>query len=202
MADLTIDPATTALVLIDLQRGIAGSQTAPHAASDVVARGARLAKAFRDAGATVVLVHVDPGPNGILFPRVTADVPRPAFATPPGWTELVPELERADSDVVVLKHQPNAFYQTDLELQLARRGIRTIVLGGISTNVGVEATARAANERAIDQIFVEDAMAAREADLHEHAVRRYFPTIGRVRSTDDVLAALAATRSPGGKTSS
>lgn len=197
MADLTLDPATTALVLIDLQRGIAGGTTAPHAASDVIARGAQLARGFRAAGGTVVLVHVDPGPNGILFPRVTADVPRPAFAMTPGWSELVPELERANSDVVVLKHQPNAFYGTDLELQLVRRGIRTIVLGGISTNVGVEATARAANERAYDQVFVENAMAAREADLHEHTVRRYFPTIGRVRSTDDVLAALGGAGSRG-----
>lgn len=199
MADLTLDAATTALVLIDLQRGIAASTTAPHAASDVVARSARLARAFREAGGTVVLVHVDPGPNGILFPHVKADVPRPTFAMPPGWTELVPELGRADSDVVVVKHQPNAFYGTDLEIQLARRGIRTIVLGGISTNIGVEATARAANERAYDQVFVEDAMAAREADLHEHAVRRYFPTIGRVRSTDEVLTALGTARSSGAK---
>lgn len=202
MPDLTLDPATTALVLIDLQRGIAGSQTAPHAASDVLTRSARLARAFREAGGTVVLVHVDPGPDGILFPHVTADVPRPAFAMPPGWSDLVPELGRADSDVLVLKHQPSAFYGTDLEIQLTRRGIRTIVLGGISTNVGVEATARAANERAYDQVFVEDAMTAREADLHEHAVRRYFPTIGRVRSTDEVLAALGAARSSGGKTAS
>jgi nicotinamidase-related amidase len=194
MTDITLDPATTALVLIDLQRGIAGGQTAPHAAADVVARGARRARARRAAGATVVLVHVDPGPDGILFPHVTADVPRPRFALTPGWSDLVPELERAESDVVVLKHQPNAFYATDLEVQLARRGIRTIVLGGISTNIGVEATARAANERGYDQVFVEDAMAAREGDLHEHAVRRYFPTIGRVRRTDDVVAALDAAR--------
>lgn len=197
MADLTIDPTTTALVLIDLQRGIAAMQTAPHAAADVIARSVQLTRAFRAAGGTVVLVHVDPGPNGILFPRVTADIPRPPFNMPPGWTDLVPELERTDADVIITKHQPNAFYGTDLDIQLVRRGIRTIVLGGISTNIGVEATARAANERAYEQIFVEDAMAAREADLHEHAVRRYFPTIGRVRSTDQVLAALDATRSTG-----
>lgn len=202
MADLTLDPSTTALVLIDLQRGIAGMATQPHSASDVVARSAKLARAFRAAGGTVVLVHVDPGPNGILFPRVTADVPRPPFAMQPGWSDLVPELEHTGSDVVVLKHQPNAFFGTDLEIQLARRGIRTIVLGGISTNVGVEATARAANERAYDQVFVEDAMAAREADLHEHAVRRYFPTIGRVRSTGDVLAAVGANCAAGGNAAS
>ena len=190
MADLTIDPATTALVLIDLQRGIAAGQTVPNAAPDVVSRAARLAAACRRRGVLVVLVRVDPGPNGILFPRPQADQPRPPMTITPEWTELLPELGREPSDIVVTKHQPNAFYGTDLELQLVRRGIRMILLGGISTNVGVEATARAAHERGYEQIFVPEVMAAREADLHEHSVRRIFPTLGRVRSLEAVLDAL------------
>ena len=109
----------------------------------------------------------------------------------PEWSELVPELGRQDGDVVVTKHQPNAFYGTDLEIHLARRGIRTILLGGISTNVGVEATARAANERGFEQVFIPEIMAAREADLHEHSVRRILPTLGRVRALDVVLKALS-----------
>jgi nicotinamidase-related amidase len=103
----------------------------------------------------------------------------------------VPELGPESGDVVVTKHQPNAFYGTDLEVHLRRRGIRAIVLGGIATNLGVESTARAAHERGYEQVFVEDAMAAREADLHTYPVTRVFPAIGRVRSTGDVLAALA-----------
>lgn len=191
MSNLTLDSKTTALVLIDLQRGIVGMQTAPHAAADVVKNAVELAKQFRKKGALVVLVHVDPGPNGELFPRVTADVPRQFPQMPANWTEIVPELGPEAGDVVVTKHQPSAFYGTDLEIHLTRRGIRTIVLGGISTDIGVEATARAAQERGLDQILVEDAMTAREADLHTHAVTRFFPTIGRVRTTRDVLAALA-----------
>lgn len=188
---LTLDPATTALVLIDLQRGIAGGATAPHSAGHVIARAADLARRFRERGALVILVRVDPGPRGELFPRVTTDVERKPMAPSKDWTLIVPELGPEAEDVVVTKHQPNAFYGTDLEVQLRRRGMRTIVLGGISTNVGVESTARAAFERGFEQVFVEDAMAAREADLHEHAVRRFFPTIGRVRTTRDVLDALA-----------
>lgn len=188
---LSLDPATTALVLIDLQRGIAGAATAPHSAGQVVARAADLARRFRERHALVVLVRVDPGRHGELFPRVAADVERAPVAPAPGWTDIVPELGPEPTDVIVTKHQPNAFYATDLEVHLGRRGIRTIVLGGISTNIGVEATARAAFERGFDQVFVEDAMAAREADLHEHAVRRFLPTIGRVRTTRDVLDALA-----------
>lgn len=193
MPDLTLDPATTALVLIDLQRGIARTNTVPHAAGDVIARAAQLARRFRDVEATVVLVRVDPGPRWELFPRVIADRPRPmpTGTLPDDWASIVPELGPEPGDVVVTKHQPGAFFGTDLDVQLRRRGIRTIVLGGISTNVGVEATARVAFEAGYEQVFVEDAMAAREEDLHTHAVTRLFPTIGRVRTTAAVLAALA-----------
>ena len=190
MSELSIDPATTALVLIDLQRGITAGQTVPNAAADVIARAARLAAACRKRGVLVVLVRVDPGADGALFPQPQADQPRPPMAITPEWTELVPELGRQEGDVVVTKHQPNAFYATDLEVQLARRGIRTILLGGISTNVGVEATARAAYERGFEQVFIPEVMAARESDLHEHTVRRIFPTLGRVRALDMVLEAL------------
>jgi nicotinamidase-related amidase len=191
MPDLTLDPATTALVVIDLQRGIVGGQAMPHSAADVVSRTAAIAAAFRRAKASVILVHVDPGPAGILFPRTTADNPRPPMNPAADFAELVPELNRQPSDAVVVKHQPNAFYGTDLEIHLRRRGIRTIVLCGIATNLGVEGTARAAQERGYELVFVEDAMAARAEVLHTHPVAHFFPTIGRVRRTEDVIAALS-----------
>jgi len=190
MAELTIDKSSTALVVIDLQRGIASGNLTPNSAADVIAHGAELAAAFRKAGALVVLVHVDPGPNGVLFPRPQADNPRPPFNAPPDFSELVPELDRQASDVVVTKHQPNAFYCTDLEVHLHRRAIKTIVLAGIATNLGVESTARAAFERGYEQIFVSDAMTARAEVLHTHTVTHILPTMGRVRTTADVVAAI------------
>lgn len=190
MPDLALIPSTTALVLIDLQRGITGGVTAPHSAADVVTRAATLAQQCRSRGVMVVLVRVDPGPDGALMPRPIVDAPRPPLQLTPDWATLVPELGPEPSDVVVTKHQPNAFYATDLEVHLARRGIRTILLGGISTNVGVEATARAAHERGFEQVFVEDVMTARAAELHAHTVRTVLPTIGRVRPLADLLRAL------------
>ena len=86
--------------------------------------------------------------------------------------------------------QWGAFYGTELDLQLRRRGIDTILLAGISTNVGVESTARDAYERGYEQVFVEDAMAARSPDEHAHTIRTVFARIGRVRFTAEVLAAL------------
>ncbi len=191
MSAIEIDPRTTALVCIDLQEGIAGSPTEPHAAADVVARAARLAAACRRRGALVVLVRVDPGRNGELFPRVLTDSPPRSLAVPESWTRIVPELGPEEGDVVVTKHQPSAFFGTDLDVHLRRRGIRTLLLAGISTNVGVEATARTAFEHGYHAVFAEDAMSARNADLHEHAVHRFFPTIGRVRSTDEIIHALS-----------
>jgi nicotinamidase-related amidase len=90
----------------------------------------------------------------------------------------------------VIKKQWGAFYGTDLELQLRRRGIRTIVLCGISTCFGVESTARNAFELGYEQVFVEDAMSSRSTAEHAHTVKNIFPRMGRVRSTDVVLAAI------------
>ncbi|MGC8634450.1 MAG: hydrolase [Candidatus Limnocylindrales bacterium] len=191
--DLVLDPARTALVLIDLQRGIVAGPTGPRAGIEVVANAAAIARAVRAAGGTVVLVHVTSSADGrdALRPVTDAQVWR-GGAPAADWADLVPEVGPEPGDIVITKRQWGAFYGTELDLQLRRRGITTIVLGGISTNVGVESTARDAYERAYQQIFVEDAMAARSAEEHEHTVRTVFPRIGRVRSTADVLAALEA----------
>src|ERR1019366_5024489 len=194
--DLALTPARTALVVIDLQRGTVGMPTAPHPAADVVARAAAVAGALRALGGLVVLVHVAPSAGGKDALRPRADTPpREAGPRPPDWAEIVPELGPEPGDLVVTKRQWGAFYGTELDLQLRRRGIDTILLAGISTNVGVESTARDAYERGYEQVFVEDAMAARSPEEHASTVRTLFPRIGRVRSTSEVLAAIeAATR--------
>ncbi len=187
-----LDPARTALVLIDLQRGIAAAPTAPLTAAQVIANAHRLVDACREAGVLVVLVRVTPSPDGrdALHPPVDAPVTWQG-SRPADFAEIVPELGPAPGDVFVTKRQWGAFYGTELDLQLRRRGITTIVLGGISTDIGVESTARDAYERGYAQIFAADAMAARSADNHAHTVTQVFPRIGRVRTTDEILAALA-----------
>jgi nicotinamidase-related amidase len=111
-------------------------------------------------------------------------------ALPPDWSELIPELDRQPSDIVILKRQWGAFYGTDLDLQLRRRGLGTIVLCGISTEFGVESTARDAYERGYELIFAEDAMTGSTAESHANSVGHIFPRMGRVRSTEEILTAL------------
>jgi len=190
MSELTLDPRTTALVVIDLQRGIVATPTVPHASTDVVANASRLARHFRAQQALVVLVRVDPGPGGILFPRPITDIERPRINPGPDWAEILPELRPESGDVVVTKHHPGAFNGTDLDIHLRRRKVETIVLCGIATNIGVEATARVGFEYGYNLVFADDAMAARDAELHTASVSKFFPTIGRVRPTVDIIAAL------------
>jgi nicotinamidase-related amidase len=108
---------------------------------------------------------------------------------PAGWDEIVPELGPREGDLVITKRQWGAFYGTALDLQLRRRGINTIVLGGIATNFGVESTARDAYERGYAQVLVEDAMSSMTAEMHAFPVANIFPRFGLIRSTEQVLAA-------------
>jgi nicotinamidase-related amidase len=100
-------------------------------------------------------------------------------------------LLRGEHDIIVTKKQWGAFYGTDLDLQLRRRGIRTVVLGGISTNMGVESTARAAHEHGYNVVLAEDATSARSADAHRFAYSEIFPLLGRVASSEEVIRAIA-----------
>ncbi len=192
MEPLVLRAASTALVVIDLQHGIVSVPTAPRPSADVVRNAARLADAQRAAGGLVVLVRVTPSADGRDALRPTIDDPPPPAPRDADWAQLVPELAGHAADLVITKRQWGAFHGTELDLQLRRRRIGTIVLCGISTNIGVEGTARGAYERGYDQVFAEDAMAARSTAEHEHTVTRIFPRIGRVRGTSEVVAALRA----------
>lgn len=192
MPELSLDPKTTAIVVIDLQKGIVGMPGAhPHPPETVVANAVGLLDAGRAAGAQAVLVHVGFAPDFRDALQTPVDEPMRATGNrPPEWMDLLPELKQQPGDVIVFKRQWGAFYGTDLDLQLRRRGIKTIVLCGIATEIGVESTARDAYERGYALVFAEDAMTGRAA--HENSVRHIFPRMGRVRSTAQIIAALKA----------
>ena len=190
MADIGFDPETTALVAIDLQHGIVALDTAPHKSAEVVERTARIAKALRHRGGLAIFVRVANAEDGCDALKPATDVVPPVLPPRPSyWSELVPKLGVKDGDVIVTKRQWGAFYGTDLDLHLRRRGIRTIILTGIATNIGVESTARDAYERGYDQIVVEDACAAPDPAAHQASIA-LFGRIARVRSTDQLLEAL------------
>jgi len=186
---LVIDKGQTALVVIDLQNGIVSQPTKPYPAQDVITNATKLVNTFRKNGMPVFLVHLITTKETMLNATSDNSSSNPV-APPPQWSEFVPEIAPTSTDIIITKKQWGAFYGTDLELQLRRRGINTIVLCGISTDFGVESTARFAYEYGFQQIFAEDAMASRSEEQHNAAVNFIFKRIGRVRNTNEILKAL------------
>jgi nicotinamidase-related amidase len=181
--------AKTALVLIDLQKGIMAIPTAPRTSAVVLENATGLAKAFKRAGGTVVLVRVGYAPDMADAPKQPVDRRMLPASLPADWTEIPKDLS-STGDISILKHQWGAFYGTELDLQLRRRGIDTIVLAGIATNLGVESTARAAWEHGYSLVFAEDATASLSEEMHSFAIKTIFPLIGRVSACAAVAAAL------------
>jgi nicotinamidase-related amidase len=184
-------------MVIDIQKGIVGMPGAPHPTASVVANCVRLVDAARRVGAQPVLVHVGGSRDGADRLSLTVDQSWAGVAAlPPDWSDLTPELGSQPNDIVILKRQWGAFYGTDLDLQLRRRKLATIVLCGVATEFGVESTARDAYERGYEQVFAEDAMTGRNAESHANSIARIFPRMGRVRSTDEITQALGAMGEP------
>ena len=187
---LTLDPPTTAFVIIDLQSAIV-AMSGPYG-PPAVKNCQAIADALRLAGGYVIWVRVGFAPDFSDALTHAADQPaaRPEGGLPPEWMEFDPTLTIDAADHLVTKHQWGAVYGTDLELQLRRRGIRTVIMGGISTNFGVESTARDLWELNYGLVFAEDAMASRTPEMHRFPVENIFPRMGLVRSTAEVLGAL------------
>jgi nicotinamidase-related amidase len=185
METLKLESKATALILIDLQQGVVANTTLPHAAMDVVKRCAALAETFRKKGSAVIYVHVDMA-NLLQLP---VDQPsRDPNAPPPplGASELVPEAGKQPGDTLITKRFWDAFGRTDLEKILRERGTTTIVLGGISTNFGVESTARTAASLGFAVILAEDTASSRSVEAHRFAIETIFPRLGRVRSAKQI----------------
>lgn len=180
----SLAPDRTALVLVDLQRGLVGRDVAPHPADTVLENALQLAEAFRAVGGLVVLTRTEP-PAGPVQPT---DAMRPGVRQPP-MGDVVDELKPL-GDLTVVKHTWGAFHGTPLDAELRTRGVGTVVLAGLATNTGVESTARAAHEHGYGVVVVEDATSSTDAAMHEFAVARVFPLLARVTTTQAAIAAL------------
>jgi nicotinamidase-related amidase len=185
MAVSTLD-AKTALVIIDLQKGIVASPKA-HSTGEVVWHAADLATAFRRRGLPVVLVNV-----AGRAPGRTEAGPPPSIPSP-DWTELVEELQAQPGDHRVTKTRWGAFHGTALDTILRERGVTQVVLAGIATSIGVESTARAAYEHGYNVVLATDAMTDASAEAHQNSVERIFPRLGETATTAGLIDLLDKT---------
>jgi len=123
--------------------------------------------------------------------KQSVDSPTPSGSMPADWADLVPEIAALRAPVKITKRNWSAFHGTELDLQLRRREIKTIVLGGIATNFGVESTARDAWQHGYEVIIAEDASSSSGGTgMHAFAIEKILPRLARIRSTAEILGAL------------
>jgi nicotinamidase-related amidase len=181
MSLTTLDP-TTALIVIDLQQGIVNGNFI-HPIGEVVDRTRALIDVFRTKKLPVVLVNV-----AGRAPGRTEQGPRASQTFAEGWADLLPQLDRQPSDIAVTKRSWGAFATTDLERQLKARGVTQVVVAGVATSVGVEATARQAYEQGFNVTLALDAMTDMREEAHEYSIRNVFPRIGETGFTQEIIS--------------
>ena len=182
MALTTLDP-NTALIVIDLQKGIVAYPTA-HPAAEIVKQASALADAFRRHGLPIVLVNVTGGAPG------RTEQARNLGELPADWAELVPELNQQPTDHAVTKRTWGAFTHTDLDEHLKKLGVTQVVIVGVATSIGVESTARHAYENGYNITLAVDAMTDMNADAHQNSVTRIFPRLGETGTTQEIIELL------------
>jgi nicotinamidase-related amidase len=181
---MQLDAKNTALVLIDLQKGVLARSVKPHSAEAVYQRSMQLAQRLRARGGLVVHVRVSFSADFADALRAPVDQPMQHGELPAGWDEF-PHAP-PPGDLVITKRQWGAFYGTELDLQLRRRGIRRIVLGGIATNIGVESTARRAAQHGYELVIAEDLCSTFSDEMHAFSMTHILPRISRVTTSEAI----------------
>ncbi len=193
-----MSPATTALIVVDLQNAfMASGETLanPHAC-DIVPNVNTIARALRDRGGQVVFLRhtVSDEPRFRLTDWQARMVPRTAdgdFQLRAGshGHQLYPKLEVSARDLKVDKHRFSAFLpnSSDLDELLRKRGIDTLIITGTVTNVCCESTARDGNMLGYKVVFVSDATAAFTDEEHNATLLSMATVFAEVRDTAGVL---------------
>jgi nicotinamidase-related amidase len=178
-----LDP-NTALIVVDLQKGIVDGNFI-HPIGEVIDRTRALIDFFHAKDLPVVLVNV-----AGRAPGRTEQGPRSNISFSEGWTDLLPQLDRQPGDIVVTKRSWGAFATTDLERRLKERSVTQVVVTGVATSGGVEATARQAYEQGFHVTFALDAMTDVRQQAHEYSIGNVFPRVGESGSTKEIISLL------------
>ena len=197
MADVVLNPKTSALLLQDLQNElIKGNRpVVPLSGAALIANCQKLLTKARAVGMPIIYVRVARRPD-------LKDAPRPPLGTPPGTSgapsliegsegaTIVAELAPRPEDVIVTKHTTSPFHTTDLGVYLRRFGISTLLLTGYSTTGVVEGSLRDARDQDYDCVVVRDCCAAATVQEHDTCMDLVFPRMAWVASADEVISAM------------
>jgi nicotinamidase-related amidase len=200
---MTLDPKTTAIVLIEYQNEFATKGGVLHEAvapvmskTNMLANTVKFVTAARARGAAILHVpitfaegygEITRHPYGILKGVVDGK----CFIKG-GWgAAIVDELKPVAGDIVIEgKRGLDAFASTNLDFILRSKGIKTVVIGGFLTNCCVESTMRTAYEHGFDVITLVDCTAATSVEAHENALKHDFGMFSQPLPATEVLAQL------------
>ena len=197
-----LDPAHTALVIIDMQKdfcvdGFATSRAGRplDAVKALIPRLVKLRDAARRTGVRIFYVGFETYPDhmsdsGVWLAqrrRATYASDKIALSGDEGMA-FIPELSPIDGEFTVMKHRYSAFKGTDFDMLLRAHNIRTVVPTGVSTNVCVESTLRDAFEHTYYVCVPEDGCASWDMDLHAATMKTANARFGLVTSVDEVIS--------------
>jgi nicotinamidase-related amidase len=181
MALTTLDP-DTALIVVNPQKGI-GSSPFVDPIGEVVNRACAPIGSFRERLPPVV--HVNAAGRAL-----TEQGPRHNGAIPEGSTDLIPELDQQTSDILVTKPTWGAFASTDLIQGLKSLGVTQVVVTGVATGSGVEATARQASAQGFNVTLAIDFVSEARAEAHDYSTRNVLPRLGETGTIRDSIELL------------
>jgi nicotinamidase-related amidase len=190
-APAPIDPAKTALLVMDYQNGIFERVED----GDTLLAGANQAIALmRDHGGTIGYVRVGfadgEAPSGTMGRRIGREAALTMFHADSPGTQVHDEIAPHDGDIVVRKTRVGPFGTTNLDEQLQAKGIDTLILAGISTSGVVLSAVRDGHDRDYRLIVLSDLCADPEADVHQFLIERIFPRQGDVITSAELHALL------------
>jgi nicotinamidase-related amidase len=191
-----VDPARTALLLWDMEYAIA-----PNAFNykDILPKLQDLSALARRVGVPVFysvqtafdLLKEEAGVwVRIRMKRAKATDPSQLLneKEDPKGREIVKELQPQPQDVVFHKRRPDGFVGTDFDLVLRSKGIKTIVIGGVATEGGVEGTARSARNLGYDTVILKDGVGSRSRELHDMALKLMEQTHFDIATANEIAA--------------
>jgi biuret amidohydrolase len=192
----------TALLLMDLQNDIVSPQgklgrhglAAQAEKRGVLRSAAAVLSAFRSRKLAIAHVRLAFRKDYLdalsVAPRI-AKLKEMGAAQAGTWgTEFAPEVAPAEGELIVNKQCVSPFFNTGLYAWLARHSIRTLVLGGVATNVVVESAARFADDAGFATVVLEDCCSSVSDEMHEFAVTKTLPMFARVVKSAEYLAEL------------
>jgi nicotinamidase-related amidase len=192
MSSITLDPETSALLVMDFQSAIVEMAAADKEA--LLGRTAKLLDVARSTGVRVIYIVVGfrPGypevsPHNASFAPVRESG---RFIEGSAGSEIHAAVAPKPGDVVVTKHRVSAFAGTDLDMILRAGGISTMVLAGLATSGVVLSTVRHGADSDYRLVVVEDCCGDRDPEVHRVLMEKVFPRQATVVKSADVVAAL------------